>query len=247
MIKKLNLIFFIWCATVPFFCIILDLVMSTIQPVEEPPGTYGFDKSVINQIIYWSVWGTLDTFVFGLLNLIHYKWKNMPKWVTGKNNFTRVTTDNVILLIIWLGGLAGNAVVGFNSWYKIIKAILEHVITPILIILYYFIIVREKISSSQYSKKYTWFNLLLVGVYSTFVISRAILIEYYAPKPFFTQFPYDQMDPSIMGWPLVVFFFIGFMSSFIFLSIFINYMSNLSIDSLNKRKLKKEKVEQKNK
>ncbi|AKU80010.1 hypothetical protein [Spiroplasma turonicum] len=234
--KKIVFLFYLFVTIVPIFCLLLDYFMSSIQPVEMNVGEYSIDKSLINQLIYWSVWSSIDICIFGLLNAINNKHNNMPNWITGKNNFTRITAESFILFVIWIGGLAGGAVVGFNSWYKITKSILEHVLVPIIIIIFYFLINNERFSTKIYFKKYSWFSLIVVSLYSLFVISRAIMIQFYDnnDEPF-SQFPYDQMNPSIVGWPLVIIFFILFLSSFVAISTLFNWLSNINLKYRSKK------------
>ncbi|AKU80101.1 hypothetical protein [Spiroplasma turonicum] len=203
--------------------------MSTISPSPKSLESRNFDNSITNQIIYLSVWICIDNFVFGLLNLIHLKYKNMPTWITNKSNFTRIVSLNVISFILYLGGLSSKEVPGFDTWYNIIKSILEHFVTPVIIIIFYFILKREIVTSKVYIKKYSWNNFILITLYILFALTRSILLIKYDPINALHPYPYKQMDPRIIGNFL---FYTGIVSLILvcwLMGVFINYLSNLTI------------------
>ncbi|AHI53247.1 hypothetical protein [Spiroplasma culicicola] len=231
--------FYVWFTIVPFFCILLDLLFSTIQPDPEyGDRTQNFDFSIINQMIYLSVWISFATSLFGLCNWIHFHHNNMPSWLVGKNNITRLATLNVFAFILYNITLIVSTVVGFNTWYKILKSVLEHMITPVLFIVFYFVFANDKVDNKQYLKRYSWFNLMHVGLYMLFIAMRGIMITQFIPNidDAFTPWPYDQLNPDIVGYPL---FFLGIFAIFagmILLAVFLNYLSNLKIHKLNKNR-----------
>ncbi|AOX43923.1 hypothetical protein S100390_v1c05860 [Spiroplasma sp. NBRC 100390] len=229
---KIKYCFYVIFAIIPLFCVLLDLFFSTIQPDPQyGDATRNFDFSIINQSIYLSVWVALATAGYGILNWIHYHTKNMPDWITGKNNLTRITTLNVISFIVFNTTLliSPTNVVGFNTWYKILKSVLEHMLVPIIVIVYYFLFTTKSVGTKQYCKKYSWYNLILIIFYLLYVSVRGIMLVNFISEgqKAFTPFPYDQLNPFEVGFPI---FFVGIISLLIIvvgLAIILNYLSNL--------------------
>ncbi|WP_425379428.1 hypothetical protein [Spiroplasma endosymbiont of Stenodema calcarata] len=226
-----NYCFYVIFAIIPLFCVLLDLFFSTIQPDPQyGDSTINFDFSIINQSIYLSVWIALATANYGILNWTHCHTKNMPKWITGKNNLTWITTLNLITFIVFNATLliSPTNVVGFNTWYKILKSVLEHILTPIIVIIYYFLFTTKSIATMQYCKKYSWYNLILIICYLLYVLIRGIMLIRFMPegKEPFTPFPYEQLNPFKVGFPI---FFGGVISLLIIvigLAILLNSLSN---------------------
>ncbi len=155
----------------------------------------------------------------------------MPDWITGKNNLTRITTLNVISFIVFNTTLliSPTNVVGFNTWYKILKSVLEHILVPIIVIVYYFLFTTKSVGTKQYCKKYSWYNLILIIFYLLYVSVRGIMLVKFISEgqKAFTPFPYDQLNPFEVGFPI---FFVGIISLLIIvvgLAIILNYLSNL--------------------
>ena len=223
--------FYVWFTIVPLLCVFLDLIFSTIQPDPEYGDyTTNFDFSIINQSIYLSVWISLATFVYGLFNWINIHTKNMPSWITGKNNLTRITALNVLAFILYnVNLLVSTNVVGFNTWYKIIKSVFEHMVTPLLIIGFYFIFITPIINSKDYFKKYSWYNIIHLAIYLFYVLLRAIILTSFPPhnQEVFTPFPYEQLDPRVVGYPLVILGVGALFVGIIVLATGLNYLSNL--------------------
>ncbi|WP_252320887.1 hypothetical protein [Spiroplasma endosymbiont of Lariophagus distinguendus] len=237
--EKIKYCFLVFFTIIPLFCVILDLLFSTIQPDPQyGDSTKNFDFSIINQSIYFSVWIALSTSVYGILNWINCHTKNMPTWITGKNNLTHIATLNLGTFIVFnlTMIISPNNIVGFNTWYKILKSILEHILVPIIVIFYYFFFRQINISTNQYFKKYCWYNLIVISIYLFYVSLRVIMLMNFLPpeQEAFTAFPYDQLNPYKIGWIL---FFLGitaFLVSTILISTLLNFLSNLIKKSVKK-------------
>ncbi|AGM26227.1 hypothetical protein SSYRP_v1c06370 [Spiroplasma syrphidicola EA-1] len=224
---------FVIFALVPLFCVLLDLFFSTIiMDSQYGEQTRNFDYSIINQSIYLSVWIALATSCYGFLNWINCHTKTMPTWITGKNNLTRIVTLNLISFLIFTltFAIAPQSIVGFNTWYKIIKSVFEHMLIPIIILAYYFLFTTNKISTKQYCQKYCWYNLPLLIIYVTYVFLRWVMLVTYFPsdkgEPF-TPMPYDQIDPANVGYPLFFLAIFALLLVTISLAILLNFLSNL--------------------
>ncbi|QBQ07979.1 hypothetical protein SGLAD_v1c07800 [Spiroplasma gladiatoris] len=246
--------FYIWATFVPFFAIILDLFLSIIQAdPKNGTSTINFDFSLINQLIYLSTWISMASFAYGLLNWINLDHKNMPSWISNKNNLTRVTTLNLIMFLVYnltsiIDLISGsNNIVGFNNWYKILKSVLEHMISPLMFIMFYFWNSKEIIATKTYVKKYSWYNFLMIAIYSLFISIRAIFLNTYYPQIFnpdgqtiggaFTPFPYGQISPIMPdNKPIIITIMgiLGLLISVWLIAIFLNFISNLFIKKIIK-------------
>jgi len=186
--KQWLIIFYAWMVVVPIFCIVLDLFMSTISPTiskngNQNPTSY-FDLSVINQFVYFSVWVTLGIAVFGLVNLINLFTNKMPRWLTTKNNHTFITSMGIIIMIAYSLMLIFNPEREnrFGVWYKTLKTILEHFITPLLLIVLYFFHPTGMVKTRNYAKKTGWITIIFPVVYVLVVVIRAAMLYKYGPK-----------------------------------------------------------------
>ncbi|AGR41295.1 hypothetical protein [Spiroplasma taiwanense] len=240
--KKIEKTFLIWFALVPILCVLLDLFFTTIQPKYGPgkDGEYtvNFDYALISQSLYLSVWSALATSAYGITNWISINYNNMPKWISGKNNLTRLVVINIVTFLIYNSQLIISSVTknwsgmtGFDTWYNIFKSVFEHVLTPILVIVFYFIIPKGIVNNKTYFKKYSWFNILLIGTYTVYILTRAaMLINYYpddremgAYKPF----PYPQIDPYVVGWGVFSVELIAVVFAPVGLGCGLNYLTNI--------------------
>lgn len=186
--KPWLIIFYAWMVVVPIFCIALDLFMSTISPTTDKNGnqnpTSYFDLSAINQFVYFSIWVTIAIAIFGLVNLINLFTNKMPGWLTGKNNHTFVTSMGIIIMLAYSLMLIFNPERGdrFGVWYKILKTILEHFITPLLLIVLYFLHPTGRVKTRNYAKKTGWITMILPVIYVLVMVIRAAMLYTYGPK-----------------------------------------------------------------
>ncbi|ATG97509.1 hypothetical protein [Mesoplasma lactucae] len=217
--RKWQIFFYSWFGLVSIFCVLLDLFMSTIQPDNHAKGqgwfTSYFDLSIINQFIYISVWTTLLVATFGILSFIALFVKKMPKWILGKNNRTFLVSMTSIVFFVYTVSLISNpdGIIGFDIWYKILKSSLEHFITPILMVVFYFCYVdkEQNVSCKAYAKKYGWLTIIFTGTYILVMVIRAAMLYNYGPKSdYLNQRPenapsdWNWEDNSIAPFPYVV-------------------------------------------
>lgn len=181
----------------------------------------------------------------------------MPKWAVGKNNLTRIVTLNLFTFIIYNVTLsvAKDSVAGFSTWYNIIKSILEHMLTPILVITFYYLYKKQFFDTRTYTLKYSWFNLILTGIYLFYLIVRSQMLLKFAPTHIdpqtgheitsaFTPFPYPQVDPTKIGYPLFFLIIFAGWSSLWAMAIGFNWSSNKlykqNIETINENLLNKQ-------
>ncbi|AOG60327.1 hypothetical protein SHELI_v1c03740 [Spiroplasma helicoides] len=248
--KKLELTFYFWFAIIPIFCIVFDTIFSIIEPNE---GTFStrtqdFDIAVMSQTIYLSVWVGMFTSIYGILNIIaFFKPNAMPQWVRGKNFFTSIMALVLIEFIVYNVDLIYTKVtdkpfIGFNTWYNIIKSILEHMLTPIISFIYFYVFAKSLIKTKEYMKKYSFYVYIMLIPYLTYAIIRAFFeLEYYpgvrsnsnGKNPGFNPFPYPEMDWTNVGPALFV---VGLISLIVVawaIGVFLNWTSNLAYKSIN--------------
>ncbi|QGS52185.1 hypothetical protein [Spiroplasma tabanidicola] len=239
--KKLELGFYLWLAIVPIFCIGLDLILSITNPVDVPPfglRTRDFDISFMAQSIYLSVWVGALTSIYGIINTIaFFKPDAMPKWVVNKNFFTALIAVTFVQFLVYNLNLiyqksTNKQTIGFNTWYNIIKSILEHMLTPILMFTFYYLFPKSIVKDKDYMKKYSWLNYIFLTMYVTFAITRAALeIKYYPgardESMGYNPFPYPQLDWQKVGVGVFIVGIIGLYVALWLIAVFFNYTSNL--------------------
>ncbi|AHF60947.1 hypothetical protein P344_03060 [Spiroplasma mirum ATCC 29335] len=66
-------------------------------------------------------------------------------------------------------------------------------VTPLLIIGFYFIFITPIINSKDYFKKYSWYNTIHLAIYLFYVLLRAVMLISFPPQnqEVFTPFPYE--------------------------------------------------------
>ncbi|QEH61659.1 hypothetical protein SCHIN_v1c04620 [Spiroplasma chinense] len=246
MVRKIDKSYYIFLTFIPFLCIMLDLFLSTTAANKENiRGAINFDVSIINQSMYLSVWIAFATSLYGLANWIAMDWPNaIPKWVISKNNDTRMLSYNVFSFILYNGTLlisvfsSVNNIVGFNTWYKILKSVLEHMIVPVVMVVYYFLRVKPRENNKEYIVKWSWFSLIMPTVYFLYVTVRYIMLNAYYPTIFDdqgnaigganTMFPYAQMIPGKIGWVGYFFWCLGLFVTMWGFCIGFNALSNVT-------------------
>lgn len=241
--NKYKFWFLLWLAVIPLGGVILDLFMSTISPDPEyGDSTQHFDLSIINQITYLSVWNATFTSIWGICNLINLKTNKLPNWIVEKNSFTFVLSLNVVVFLIYTFTMivTPGGIVGFNTWYKILKSVSEHFMTPPILVVFYFLTIHQYKSEKEYASRDGFWTLIFMGSYAAFVLIRCIMIHEFDPTMqnsdnsdnWFTPFPYDQVDPyskpiwmCLIGYLLIAFAPYG-------VGNFFNWLSNKSSRSL---------------
>ncbi|ATZ21713.1 hypothetical protein [Mesoplasma tabanidae] len=241
--NKLKLAFLIFIAIVPIFCVSIDLIMSVIQPDTESGGALSFDESIINQVIYFSVWTTLITSFWGIAAVLNYfrKITNKIAWAESDNVLTMIVSYQIIVFLIYTFTFVASkdGIVGFSTWYKVLKSILEHWILPFVVIGYYVLIPREsKLSAKEFMKKKAWINCIIPFAYILFISIRGLMIVKFTDKEnWFTPFPYSQLDPTDQPVYLWLPGMISFIGIFYFFSSLVNFISiKLNIKISNKYK-----------
>lgn len=247
--KKYIFWFLLWLAVIPLGGVLLDLFMSTISPDPEyGESTKHFDLSIINQITYLSVWNAVFTSMWAICNLINLKTNKLPNWLTGKNCFTFVVSLNTFVFLIYTATMifTPGGIVGFNTWYKILKSVCEHFMTPPILIIFYFLTIHEFKSAKQFASRDGFWTLIFMVSYALFVLIRCVMIHEFDPTMqndtnsdnWFTPFPYDQVDPyskpiwfCLSAYVAILFAPYGFGNLF-------NWLSNLSSKSLVTKLLK---------
>ncbi|WP_169729884.1 hypothetical protein [Mesoplasma seiffertii] len=231
--EKVTISLYLFFAIVPLFCVTLDLFLSTILPDSE----YGnmvnnFDFSIINQIIYFSVWSALITSVWGICMSIEYFNHKMPNWVKSRDTFTMVAVFNFIVFIVYMSGMIASMdnIVGFNTWYKILKSVLEHFIAPPILFLFYFLQKTERRNIKDYSVKNGLKTMIIPTIYVIFVTIRCVMIHTFIDNidNAFTPFPYDQIDPYTKPMYLVIPGTIALIVVPYLLGIGFNYLANIN-------------------
>ncbi|ASZ09205.1 hypothetical protein CK556_02455 [Mesoplasma chauliocola] len=230
---KLSALLFI--AFIPIFCILIDLIMSVAQTSES---AISFDVSFINQIIYFSVWTTLLTSIWGIASVLSYfrKPSNKIAWAESDNVATMVMTYQLIVFFVYTVTFIAyiDDIAGFDTWFKILKSILEHWILPVVIVTYYFL--RERTSNLSWKEfliKKAWINSIIPVFYIFFVGIRGFLILHFpnGETNNIPIFPYRQIDPT--KYP--VYIWLSGILSFIILPSFISTGLNFaSIKAHNK-------------
>ncbi|AGR42355.1 hypothetical protein [Spiroplasma diminutum] len=229
--------FYVWCTLALFFALLLDIICGYLFD----PKKTSFDLVIIDQTLYLSVWVALITSMFGLINWINYHKKNMANWMVGKNAHTAIATLNFLVFLLFniTFIVQKGDIIGFDTWYGRTKSSIEHIITPIMVLAFYFIYQKERIEDKIFAKNYCWFNLIYIGTYSFYILLRTSLIynlESNEELGFLPFFPYPQIDPKIVGFPI---FIIGTLSGnfgTVLISIFLNAMSNLNLLKLESRR-----------
>ncbi|WP_342269395.1 hypothetical protein [Spiroplasma endosymbiont of Aspidapion aeneum] len=231
--NKKHLPFFIYFAVIPLLSVISDLIFSVTNP-PKTDSTYYFDFSLINQIVYFSVWVSITTSVVGIYLIIWYckgeyeKISNFNVMMT-----TIISFNSVIFLVYWLGLVfSPKSIQGFSTPYKIIKSIVEHGITPLLFIFYYFFIWKndKKYSTIDYIKYKSWYLAIIPGIYIIFYVTRSLMIHNYGRENdyIFNSNPYAQTnmwDNPIYKWLPIMILQIIVPAAF---GIFYNYLSNIN-------------------
>ncbi|ALD66703.1 hypothetical protein [Spiroplasma cantharicola] len=232
--KWFNYFFYVWCTLALLFAVLLDLICGTVYD----PKKSNFDVAIIEQSIYFSVWVAIMTSFFGLINWIHIHNKSMAKWMVGKNAHTSITTLNIVIFILFNVTfiVQKGDIIGFDTWYGKTKSIIEHILTPIIVLAFYFIYQNEKVEDKLFIKKYCWFNLIFVGIYSFYIILRMSMllklnIETNETLPLI---PYPQIDPTIVGYPIFIAGTLAGNFGTVFISIFFNKMSNIKYVAIQK-------------
>ncbi|QHX36882.1 hypothetical protein [Spiroplasma sp. BIUS-1] len=238
-------ILYVWCAVMPLLAIFLDLFLTVILGDAATELTLNFDVSLINQMIYLSVWVTLATSIFGISNWINLHNKKMPNWITGKNAHTLILVANIYVFALYnvtMWTSNGEGIVGFNNWYKILKSIVEHSITPVAVLAIYALIRKQSVSVGQYSSKYCWYNLILPALYLIFIFFRAfLLVRYKNMNPeaeIFMPFPYAQLDPGKVGFGFVLFSVFASCAFFVAVPIGVHTLKELKIDFKKQKAIK---------
>ncbi|AVN65244.1 hypothetical protein CG002_02685 [Mesoplasma florum] len=208
--KKVKLGFLLFFAITPFFCILLDVVMVIIQPTEinETVNQNLFDITIASETIYFSIWTSILTIVWGICSVINYfrKPSNKIRWAESEHVLTMIISYQFLVMLVYTGTIlfANDKIEGMNCWYNILKSILEHWIVPIAIIGFYFYIPREvKMKTKDYMKKVGWKNCILPLIYIIYITFRAGMIKHYieyskTPEENIYQiFPYKGGNPFV--------------------------------------------------
>ncbi|QBQ07980.1 hypothetical protein SGLAD_v1c07810 [Spiroplasma gladiatoris] len=245
--KKLEFAIYLWFAIIPMFCLILDTILSVTEPAPGPfaDRTKDFDISVMSQSIYLSVWVCVLTTIYGTTSLIaFFKHQAMPEWVRKKNYITMVVTITFIQFLVYNLNLiyaksSGKPTIGFNTWYNILKSVLEHMLTPIFMFAFYYVFPKNYVNDKDFIKKYSWLNFLVVTVYVTFAIVRAALeLKYYpgikTPQEGFNPFPYSELDWTKIGPGLFTLGIVGLFATIWVMGVFFNWTSNLVYNKVSK-------------
>ncbi|WP_339030356.1 hypothetical protein [Spiroplasma endosymbiont of Cantharis nigra] len=238
--KWFNYFFYVWCTLALALALLLDLICGTLYD----PKKSDFNVAIIEQTIYFSVWVAVITSIFGLINWIHLHNKSMARWMVGKNIHTSITTLNVLIFILFNVTFIAQKgdIIGFDTWYGKTKSIIEHFMTPIMVLTFYFIYQNEKVEDKIFIKKYCWFNLIFITIYSFYIILRMIMllkleIETTETLPLI---PYPQIDPTIVGYPIFITGTLCGIFGTVFISVFFNKMSNLNYSAIQKNLLANE-------
>ncbi|ATQ35649.1 hypothetical protein MENTO_v1c05140 [Mesoplasma entomophilum] len=229
--NKIKLTLLLFIAITPIFCVGIDLLMSVIQPDSESGGALTFDQSIINQVIYFSVWTTLITSFWGIAAVLNYFRKNSKRiaWAESDNVMTMVVSYQIVVFLIYTFTFIASrdGIVGFNTWYKVLKSVLEHWILPFVVIGYYILREREStLTSKEFMKKKAWINCIIPFAYIFFISIRGLMIVKYSDKAdWFTPFPYSQLDPTDQPVYLWLPGMISFIALFYFVSSLVNFTS----------------------
>ncbi|ATQ35700.1 hypothetical protein MENTO_v1c05680 [Mesoplasma entomophilum] len=208
--RKIKLGFLLFFALTPFFCIMLDIIMTIIQPSEINIAVNQnlFDITIASETIYFSIWTSILTIVWATCSIINYyrKPSNKIKWSESEHVLTMIVAYQLLVMLVYTGTIifANDKIEGMDTWYNILKSILEHWLVPIVIIGFYFYIPRkEKLDAKNYVKNIGWKNCILPIIYIIYITLRAGLIKYYiihnnVPEETIYQiFPYKGGNPFV--------------------------------------------------
>ncbi|ASZ09288.1 hypothetical protein CK556_02955 [Mesoplasma chauliocola] len=248
--RKIKIIFLIFFSFVPFFCIILDIFMTILQPTETHKEFFQnlFDITIASETIYFSIWTSILTTVWATCSIINiYRKKdNQIRWAESEHVLTMIVSYQFLTFFIYTGTtlIAPSKIVGFNTWYNILKSILEHWVVPIAIIFYYFYLSREvKMNSKEYAKKIGWKNCILPIIYIVYVTMRAGFLHYhygdFPEEHIYQPFPYKGGDPFVDKPYVWIPGYIVTAISGLLLGTLFNYLSIKSTNYFQIKKIKK--------
>ncbi|AUF83466.1 hypothetical protein CXP39_01465 [Mesoplasma syrphidae] len=216
----------LWIAVIPLGVVLLDLFLSIVEQNNDSVSN-NFDISLINQVIYLSVWNAIISSIWGICNLIKISKPQAYQFLGSRETFTLITTLNIFVFLVYATNfiVAPDTIPGFKSWYQILKSVLEHFVTPPLVVLLYFMTVEKRYSSRQYAKRGGWNAMIIPGAYIVFIMIRAAFLYSFSEDPF-TPFPYAIADP----WKVPLWLSAGAILGALFanygIATFLNCMSN---------------------
>jgi hypothetical protein len=135
--------------------------------------------------------------------------------------------------------IALDSIVGLSTPYGITKSTCVHFITPIGLIIFYFISIEEYVSEKDYAKN-GFYTMIIIACYLTYVIIRYVMIVSFDPtmqdtntsNDWFMPFPYPQINPAVTPAWLMVMAGIAVLFLPYGMGNLFNYLSNLSARSL---------------
>ncbi|AVN59044.1 hypothetical protein [Mesoplasma florum] len=235
--KKIDLIVLSLIAVIPFFCVLIDLILSVVKAGKS---AISFDESLMNQLIYFSVWTTLLTGFWGIASVISFFKKPSKKiaWAESDNVITMIVTYQILVFLVYSITFLvyRKDIAGFDTWYKILKSVLEHWLLPIGIIIYYFTKERKSnLSQIDYMKNKAWINCFIPMFYVLFVTTRGLLIMYYpnGETNNLPVFPYRQIDP--INYPVYV--WLPGIISFIAVPYLLSSLLNFGVLKVNEKNI----------
>ncbi|QBQ07275.1 hypothetical protein SGLAD_v1c00740 [Spiroplasma gladiatoris] len=242
--KKTEKFFYIWLSIMPPLGILFEIICLIIWPETlEGKKTSYFDIAVMYEFRYATIWVSVFTMVYGILNWIKLDHNIIGDWVARRNFLTTITTLSFVESLVYNSAFVAyylglGEIASVETWYNILKAVMEHFVTPTIILIFYFICKKNTVDNKTYIKKYSWLNLIFIFIYSTYMIFRSFMIINFFEdweNNSLMAFPYPQLNPYTKGWGLYIF---GIISTYIatwLISVTLNFLINY----VDKKKLYK--------
>ncbi|WP_027063368.1 hypothetical protein [Mesoplasma seiffertii] len=215
-----------WVAIIPLGVVLLDLFLSIVEQNDNVVSS-NFDISLINQIVYLSVWNAVASSIWAICNLIKLSKPETYKFLGSRETFTLITTLNIFVFLMYTSTFlaAPETIPGFSTWYQIVKSVLEHFLTPPLVVLMYFLTAEKRYSSKVYAKHRAWSAMVIPAGYIVFILIRAAFLYSFADNPT-VPFPYPIVDP----WKVPLWLSLGAIIGVLFgnygIATFLNCMNN---------------------